>query len=324
MPKVSVIIPTWNPGDFLREAIRSVYAQTFDDWELVVVDDASTVDLSWVEREFPRARLVRQPRGGVSVGRNNGILGTTGELIAFMDHDDLWLPTKLADQVAAFAAHPTAAICYCDLEIVNEHGERVATANNPLGTEPADATPRVELDGSVEPKPGERSNTYRAVQFFSTHFITPSCVMLRRAALATSGLLDPFIPFSGDYDLIIKLGSKHPVVHVPRVDTLYRKHSANFSDQYDVGRAELSALIGRYEAYARGQGDKELARDARKLFGRPRKMFSAQAYDCARRSLKHKDYKQVAYHLARAAWFSPPFVAGAVASYALGRGKTPA
>ncbi len=315
MPRVSVIIPTFNPGGYLREAIQSVHDQTFTDWELVVVDDASPNDVSWIETEFPRARLIRQPKGGVSIGRNNGILNTTGELIAFLDHDDLWLPEKLAHQVAAMDANPTAAVCYNDLAIINEHGVR--TGDGP----PAEAStaPRVELDGSA-PSVDGLSNTHRSVKFFSTRFIVPATVMIRRSALVTSGLLDPFIPFSGDYDLLIKLGSRHPIVRVPLVDTLYRKHSNNFSDQYDVGRGETAALIARYEAFARSQGDLPLARDARRLFGRPRKVFAAQAYDCARRELAKRDLPAFGRHLAKAFWFSPTFVIGSLAHWATARG----
>ena len=90
MPKVSVNIPAYNPGPFLRAALQSVHDQAFSDWEAVVMDDASTQDLSWIEVEFPRVRLIRQRHGGASVARNTGILATKSEMISFMDQDDLW------------------------------------------------------------------------------------------------------------------------------------------------------------------------------------------------------------------------------------------
>jgi hypothetical protein len=107
-----------------------------------------------------------------------------------------------------------------------------------------------------------RSNVLKSMGHFAERFVVPSTVMIRRACLATSGLLDPFIPFSGDYDLLIKLGSRHPVLRVASEDVLYRKHEQNYSDQYEVGRGEVAALIDRYVAFARATGDRLLERGA--------------------------------------------------------------
>jgi hypothetical protein len=148
--------------------------------------------------------------------------------------------------------------------------------------------------------------------------------MVRRNCLATSGLLDPFIPFSGDYDLLIKLGARHKVVRVASADVLYRKHENNYSDKYDVGRREVEALVSRYVSYARSKGDALLARDAGKFFRRPGRMYSAQAFDCARRSLKTRDYRSVARHLSKAFWFSPSFVLGSLSRWAAGRAASKA
>jgi len=307
---VSAIIPAHNPGGYLRKALQSVQAQTFDDWDLIVVDDNSSEDLSWVPQEFPRARLIRQRHGGVSVARNNGILNTTGEYIAFMDQDDLWRPDKLWRQVEAMQREPDAAICYCDLELIHGHGGSELT--QPKGGEDINIEPIVELDGSKvgEGGPEIASNVLRSLRHFSQRFVVPSTVMLRRKCLATSGLLDPFIPFSGDYDLLIKLGSRHKVIRVPSADVLYRKHDNNFSDQYEVGRREVKALVARYVAYAEATGDRQLAREAPRLFHRPRRMYAAQAFDRARRSFAERQYKDLAYHFARSVWFSPGYSLG--------------
>lgn len=321
MATVSIIIPAHNPGPYLREAVQSVHEQTFGDWELVVVDDNSSEDLSWLPLEFPRARLVRQGHGGASVARNNGILNTSGELIAFMDQDDVWRPRKLERQVAAMSAEPGAAVCYCDLELINAAGERFGPAHeDPSGGE---GQPVVELDGGGPVDEAGRSPLHRSLLHFSQRFVVPSTVMIRRACLATSGLLDPFIPFSGDYDLLIKLGSRHKVVRVPHADVLYRKHDNNFSDQYEVGRREVEALVDRYVSYARAKGDTLLAREAGRLFRRPARVYAAQAFDRARKSLRERQYTSTAYHLSRAFWFSPTFVAKSVSRWFFARRKAP-
>jgi glycosyltransferase involved in cell wall biosynthesis len=315
MPLVSVIIPAHNPGSYLRDAIGSIHRQSFNDWELVVVDDNSSEDLSWVPKEFPRARLIRQAHGGVSVARNNGILSTSGELIAFMDQDDVWRPRKLERQVAALVADPAAAVCYCDMELIDAEGRRWGEARS---VEARNGDVVTELDPASDDPEG-RSPLHRSLAHFASRFVVPSTVMIRQSALSVSGLLDPFIPFSGDFDLLIKLGARHRVIRVRHADVLYRKHDNNFSDQYEVGRREVEALVARYEHHARSQGDRMLARVVGRLLRRPRSMYAAQAFDRARQSLHRREYSAVAAHLTRAMWFSPGFVLGSVKGWVRAR-----
>jgi glycosyltransferase involved in cell wall biosynthesis len=324
MPIVSIIIPVYNPGPFLREALNSVLAQTYTDWELIVVDDNSSEDVSWVNRDFPQAKYIRQAHGGASVARNNGILNSSGTFISFMDQDDLWRPEKLARQVAALSQVPDAALCYCDLELIGADskptGSSLASKDETGATSPNPDSAlepfyQVELDGTSKPAAhAKMSNLHRSLRFFATKFIVPSTVMLRRECLATSGLLDPFIPFSGDFDLIIKLGGRYKIIWVPSVDVLYRKHSNNFSDQYEVGRQEVEAMIDRYTAYAKSKGDRLLVKEAKKIFRRPRSMYAAQAFDRARYSLKQQNRKEFLHHMTKALWFHPIFVLKSIVS----------
>lgn len=313
MPLVSVIIPAHNPGPYLREAITSVHAQSFAEWELVVVDDKSSQDLSWISHEFPRARYLRQAHGGASIARNNGILNTTGELIAFMDQDDLWRPDKLRRQVEAMAREPEAALCYCDLQVIRAD-ERMGSAGG--STPGGDTAGHVELDGTTTA--GELG-LLQSLRHFSQRFVVPSTVLIRRSALATSGLLDPLIPFSGDYDLLIKLGSKHKVIRVPSCDVFYRKHENNFSDQYEVGQREVKMLIMKYVAYAKSKGYRRLAEEAPKLLARPRRMYAAQAFDCARNSFRHRRYRELVYHWVRAVYLSPSYSLGSSMRWLIAR-----
>jgi glycosyltransferase involved in cell wall biosynthesis len=101
MPRVSVITPAHDAGEFLPETLRSVHAQTFDDWEVVVVDDGST-DHTWsiLESAGPRVRALRNPvPTGPAAARNRALAEANGELIVFLDADDLLLPTYLQSQI---------------------------------------------------------------------------------------------------------------------------------------------------------------------------------------------------------------------------------
>ena len=119
-PAVSVIVSFLNAGPFLREAIDSVFAQTFSDWELLLVDDGSTDASRDVAREYAschpdRVRYLQHPGGenrGLSASRNLGIAAASGRLIAFLDADDVWLPHKLERQSEILRERPDAAMVY--------------------------------------------------------------------------------------------------------------------------------------------------------------------------------------------------------------------
>jgi glycosyltransferase involved in cell wall biosynthesis len=111
MATVSVIIPTYNRAPSLSEAIDSVMAQDYHDFEVVVVDDGSTDNTTEILQVFPKILVVRQDRKGVSAARNAGIAKASGRLIAFLDSDDLWLPGKLSTQVAFLDSNADALIC---------------------------------------------------------------------------------------------------------------------------------------------------------------------------------------------------------------------
>jgi glycosyltransferase involved in cell wall biosynthesis len=116
---VSVVLPVFNGELFLREAIESVLAQTWSPVELLVVDDGSTDRTAEIAQGYELSYL-HQENGGVAAARNRGVDEARGELLSFVDHDDVWLPQKLERQVAALEADPAAGICSCRVEIFLE------------------------------------------------------------------------------------------------------------------------------------------------------------------------------------------------------------
>ena len=124
-PIVSVIIPTFNRSAMVREAVESVLSQTFDGFELIVVDDGSTDGTTDALRPLAGAiRLIRQENRGVSAARNRGVAAARGALLAFLDSDDLWLPEKLAVQMSYMSTFPGAAVCHTE-ELWIRNGKRV-------------------------------------------------------------------------------------------------------------------------------------------------------------------------------------------------------
>src|SRR2546422_14004 len=106
---ISVIIPTYNSVRFLTEAVDSVLAQTFSDFEILVIDDGSTDETQDVMRQYGSlVRCIRQQNSGVAVARNRGITESRGRYVAFLDADDTWLADKLERQVNALSSESGA------------------------------------------------------------------------------------------------------------------------------------------------------------------------------------------------------------------------
>ena len=167
MPRVSVIIPIYNGAATIERALKSVFEQTFTDFEIVVIDDGSTDETPSVLAKFgDRIRMIRQANRGFPGARNAGVAASRGDLIALIDHDDQWLPRKLELTVATLDADPGAALVYTDLVVVNEAGEE--SRSSPIGSDTAHAPTMDEMLTRIWP-------------------IMPSTVVMRRAAFDRAG-----------------------------------------------------------------------------------------------------------------------------------------
>ncbi|MBW2039707.1 MAG: glycosyltransferase [Deltaproteobacteria bacterium] len=222
MPRVSVIIPTHNRKDFLLEAMDSVFAQTYGDFELVVVDDGSTDGTGEALKRYgDRLIYTYQANQGVSAARNRGIELVRGEFIAFLDSDDLWLPKKLQMQVAFMDQHPEAQICYTD-EIWIRRGVRV----NPK-------------------KKHAKYSGWIYSHCLPLCIISLSSALMRRGLFAQVGAFDPRLPVCEDYDLWLRVASRFPVFLIPQRLIVKRGGHANQLSQRSWGtdRYRVIALV---------------------------------------------------------------------------------
>src|SRR5712692_4951140 len=125
-PRVSIIVPVYNGGRYILSALATVRAQTFSDWELIVVDDGSTDEMAAIVAQSPRderRHVIRQINSGRSSARNRGLAGARGELVAFLDVDDAWQPTYLARMCAALDQAPQAVAAACGWQYMDEAGQ---------------------------------------------------------------------------------------------------------------------------------------------------------------------------------------------------------
>ncbi len=221
VPAVSVIIPTYNRAALVGEALASVQAQSFRDFEVLVVDDGSTDATPEVLAAWREVRVFRHPvRRGVSAARNTGVAFARGEWLAFLDSDDLWLPAKLARQMAYLADRPGLSLCQTDETWVR----RGARVNQPL-------THR-KVAGWIFGHSLERC------------MVSPSAVILHRHLFEDHGGFDATLAAGEDYDLWLRLTWRYEVGLVDEPLVIKRGgHPDQLSGQWGIDRFRIRALV---------------------------------------------------------------------------------
>lgn len=211
-PTVSVIIPVYNCEAFLEDTLASVFAQTFKDFEVIVVDDGSTDSTPQIlERHRATLRVVRTSNGGVCRARNLGIRLARGEFVCLLDHDDYWYPEKLASQVRALRSHPEVAVVFS--EFINW----LPTAGKfppPSSFQPEDVPEEIEPEFSG----------WIYHQFLIDCWMLTSTAMFRRSVFEECGTFDEALPYSEDWELWIRISRRHQFLKFRRPTTLYRQH----------------------------------------------------------------------------------------------------
>jgi glycosyltransferase involved in cell wall biosynthesis len=191
MPYVSVIIPAWNAAAFLPSAVDSVLAQSFDDIEVIVVNDGSP-DTAALERVIapyrsdPRVRYLVQENQGPGGARNTGVLAATGRYVAFLDADDWWTPSYLAAQLEQVRTNPELDLVYCDALLVG---------TSPLAGRTFMATTPSEGAVTLESLIALRCN------------VPTTCTLARRDAIIGAGLFDPQLRRCEDFDLWLRMSA---------------------------------------------------------------------------------------------------------------------
>jgi glycosyltransferase involved in cell wall biosynthesis len=231
-PTVSVAICLFNSSRFIDETLESVFAQTFDDYEVILVDDGSTdgcVDA--IERRYPHRglKIIRQPHRGLSIARRVSIAGATGEYVAFLDHDDLWLPDKLERQVAAAKAQPSVALLFTDCVYIDERGRTLSRLSDQYGLAGIDLT-------------GTRGY---AELLRRGCFVWQSTVLARTVALRSVDSFNPAYPYIADYDTWLRLARRYPLHYTPDVLAKWRVHANQFTNRYpDITLTDHRKLLG--------------------------------------------------------------------------------
>src|SRR5271165_1703871 len=250
MPSVSVIMNIRNGAAFLREALDSVMAQTFTDWELIAWDDCSTDDSAQVIAEYHDTRIryyLSPEQTPLGKARDNAIRQAKGEWLAFLDQDDIWTPTKLEKQMAL--AEPHVGIIYGRAVLFYPNGRKR------------------DYDQAHEFTRLPEGDIFSEL-FRSACFIAMSSAALRRSLVEEVGSIPEWVETAPDYYLYVALARRYPARAVQEVVCWYRMHGGNLS-QESRRKVHQEALVmidqwGEYldpriAAYRRGTNATALA-----------------------------------------------------------------
>lgn len=228
MPKISVIIPAFNAEATILETIQSIQKQTFQDFEILVVDDGSTDRTLEIVRAIndPRIKSFSFPNGGVSVARNRGIEAASGEFLSFIDNDDLWTHEKLAMQLKALEQNPNAHAAYSWTVNMIDDGQSISFVQGAEST----------CEGNIYPD-----------LLIGNFIASGSNILIRREVVEVIGGFEPNLAFS-DWDFYLRIAAKFNFVVVPKPQILYRKISGSMSSKSE--KMEREGLIALERAFA--------------------------------------------------------------------------
>lgn len=211
MPKVSVVMITFNRAPFIGRAIASVLAQDFTDWEMIIVDDCSTDNTQAIISSYsadPRIHYIQnKTKQSIARSRNQALARVVGKYVAVLDSDDAWLDSsKLSKQFAFLEEHVGCALVGSFTKIVSENGEIISSIEPPT------------IDSDI-----------RKTMLLKNPFVHSSVLYDREAVLKVGGYNEE-LTYCEDYDLWLRLGAAHDMANLPEFLTAYTLHSSNVTN----------------------------------------------------------------------------------------------
>lgn len=226
-PTVSVIIPTYNRANLVGKAIKSVLSQTYQDFEIIVIDDGSTDNTEETVKSFNNFKIryiCHSDNRGISAARNTGIRASRGEYIALLDSDDEWLPEKLDKQIKILQdGPPELGVVYSDLLYIDENGKNMNKLRNP------------------------KKEGYIYEDLLGENCIgPPSTLLIRKECFHKVGLFDDLVNGMEDWDLSIRIAKYYRFSHIKIPLMKYRLHSNQISKNLRVKNIAAKRILVKY------------------------------------------------------------------------------
>lgn len=300
MPKISVVIPAYNAMHYLPTTMKSLLNQTFDDFEVIVVNDGSSDETEqWVSQiENPKVKLISQQNKGLAGARNTGIAYAQGDYIAFLDADDIWEPTMLAKQVTVLEDNLEIGLVYTWVALIDEQGK---------------FTGRV-FKNNAEGNVWNQLTEHNIVE-------CGSVAMVRRSCFDTVGVFDQNLPSATieDWDMWLRIASRYPFKVVKEPLVYYRQHPTSSSKNWEAMEQGFCIVIEKAFASAppellylkkRSYGAANICLAWKAL--QSRSQDYNKAIDFLRQALAHypglrfsKEYLRLSLAIALMRWFGP-------------------
>jgi glycosyltransferase involved in cell wall biosynthesis len=294
-PRVSIVVPNYNQGRYVCDAIQSALGQTYRSFEVIVVDDGSTDNSREVVAQFgDQVRYIWQENQGLAGARNTGIRAAKGDLIGLLDSDDQWLPVFLETMLSLSDQYPEATVYYCRARGMNNDGHDL---------------PQVFGGPIISPE-----GIYQAL--VRANFLIPSTILTRRRAIMSAGLFDPTLRLCEDWDLWLRLLPKATFVGTSECMARYRVHNTSLSTDVTGNQQTVQAVIEKRFGPNDGQFLK-WSSDKRRAYG------GVFRYHLLTSVQRQKDWKAAALHLRRALEVDPTLATDLDLFYELALGSQP-
>jgi glycosyltransferase involved in cell wall biosynthesis len=257
-PRVSITMPVLNGEKYIDEAIESIAAQTYQNFELIVVDDGSTDQtpehLKRFSGRIDLKCICHSERQGIARSVNDGIRQSSGEFIAFLDHDDAWFPGFLETQVAYLDQHPDVGMVHSDFQTIDPDGNILEES--------------IALWRKLSRPSG---HVFR--QLFMDSFIVGNSVLIRKECLERLGGFDESLRF-GDYLLWMRIARHYKIDYVGKVLTQYRQHPSQSTqniavtrpDEESVGIQSIQKIMELYPEIREELGERTIRRRLASLY----------------------------------------------------------
>ncbi len=274
---VSVVIPTYNYGQFIKKAVESVLEQTLPISEIIVVDDGSTDDTEKIIKEFgDKIIYIKQQNLGVCAARNNGVKHSSGDFIVFHDADDILYPSKIEKQVDIFSEDPEIGFVHCGMrEFNSETGETIQ-----IHTEGEEGWIAEEL-----------------LLFEKPVIVGPGSIIIKRSVFDEVGGFDTGLKNGEDWEFCYRVARKYKIGFAREVLFDYRNHMSNA--HYNVSEMEFSLLKALKKTF--DTNDKKVLSLRRRSYGNLHKIL-AGSY------LYNKQYSDFFRNLFWSLWYKPKFL----------------
>ncbi len=230
--KVSVVIPTFNRANYIVRAVKSVLAQTYKNYEIIVVDDGSTDDTRQLLEPYSHCvRYIYQDNAGPAAARNNGISRAEGEWLAFLDSDDIWLSQKLEIQLS-HCINLNADLCFHDLSFSNSAGEYIASWNEYVHKGQLGLPP---LKTGIMPDAYQRMMT-------TGHLFLTTTFLAKRSVIHHIGYFNKDYRTSEDLELYFRLAARYRVAYISEALAVYSPGTHRVTDKERIYVDRINAI----------------------------------------------------------------------------------